>query len=74
MSAAEAPPQFVDTNVLLYRYDVTASAKRELASALVSGLWDSGSGAVSMQVLQEFFSAATRKLAKPLSTSEARDI
>lgn len=55
--------EFVDTNILLYAYDVTAGAKHEIAAALVDRLWRERRGAVSVQVLQEFYVSATRKAA-----------
>lgn len=58
MSAAA----FVDTNVLLYADDVRAPAKRERAQRLIEQLTRTKSGRVSMQVLQEYFDVATRKL------------
>ncbi|GDY21522.1 twitching motility protein PilT [Verrucomicrobiota bacterium] len=46
--------RFLDTNVLLYAYDLDAPAKREVALRLVEqGLSGSGDTAISVQVLQE---------------------
>lgn len=66
--------EFCDTNILVYAYDVAAGAKRESARNLLSRLWTSGDGAVSVQVLQELFVALTRKIPQPLSLDEARRI
>jgi predicted nucleic acid-binding protein len=63
---------FVDTNVLVYAYDIDAGYKRSTANSVLSELWDQDSGAVSMQVLQEFYSTVTRKLASTLLKDEAR--
>lgn len=65
---------FVDTNVLVYAYDVSDPAKRDIARQLVAGLWENGGGLLSPQVLQEFFVTVTRKIATPLSTKIARGI
>lgn len=65
---------FVDTNVLLYAFDTSAGEKRSQALELFRELWRSGSGCVSVQVLQEFYVNATRKLPKPLSVETARRI
>ena len=65
---------FIDTNILLYAHDRSAGHKRDIASALLSDLWGSRSGALSTQVLQEFYVNATRKLAKPLSAPRARAV
>src|SRR5947207_1061958 len=55
-------PVFVDTNVLLYANDVANPTKREVAQALIATLTREDSARVSLQVLQEFFAVATRKL------------
>jgi predicted nucleic acid-binding protein len=54
--------EFVDTNVLVYANDRTGGEKPAKASALIARLLESGSGVLSLQVLCEFYSAATRKL------------
>ena len=38
------------------------------------GLWDSGRGALSTQVLQEFYWVATSKVKTPMSAADAREI
>jgi|SRR5580704_15798641 predicted nucleic acid-binding protein len=63
---------FVDTNVLLYAYDLESGLKHERALALVDNLWISGSGVLSTQVLQEFCSSLRRKARPPLSVEETR--
>jgi predicted nucleic acid-binding protein len=65
---------FIDTNILVYAYDVSAGGKHEAARKLVAGLWISGLGVVSTQVLQEFYVTATRKLPKPIDPKAAQDI
>lgn len=65
---------FVDTNALLYAHDRTDPRKQEVARALLDGLWASRTGAISTQVLQEFYAVATRKFDPPLSRREAREI
>lgn len=66
--------QFVDTNVLVYAYDVTAGDKHSRARALVEELWQTRQGCLSVQVLQEFFVATTRKIPRPLEASAAARI
>jgi predicted nucleic acid-binding protein len=47
--------KFLDTNILLYAYDLDAPAKRSIALGLVEAGWqDLGRTALSVQVLQEF--------------------
>ncbi len=45
---------FLDTNIIIYAYDVSAGAKHEIAQELLVDLWNSGLGVLSTQVLQEF--------------------
>ena len=66
--------QFVDTNVLVYAYDVTAGDKHSRARALVNELWDTREGCLSVQVLQEFFVTTTRKIPRPLEAPAAAQI
>jgi predicted nucleic acid-binding protein len=65
---------FVDTNILIYAHDADASSKQVRAAAALRELWDSGAGRLSVQVLQEFFVNATRKLATPLAHMSAREV
>jgi predicted nucleic acid-binding protein len=62
---------FVDTNVFVYAHDRTAGKKRDQARALLVGLWHSGKGCLSLQVLQELFVAMTRKVPTPLQPARA---
>lgn len=65
--------EFVDTNVLLYAYDTAAGQRHDRAADLVGRLWSERSGAISVQVLQELFVNATRKVAAPLTPEAAVD-
>jgi predicted nucleic acid-binding protein len=69
-----ANPRFVDTNVILYAYDVTAGDKHSRARALLQELWETRDGCISTQVLQEFYVNATRKIAKPLDVGTAKEV
>jgi len=64
---------FVDTNVLVYAYDRSEPYKQQRALELIDALVASGVGAISAQVLSEFFVTATRKLTAPLSVTEAHE-
>ncbi|AAM25708.1 twitching motility protein PilT [Caldanaerobacter subterraneus subsp. yonseiensis KB-1] len=66
--------QFVDTNVLVYAYDVSAGEKHEIAKELLKELWYERNGCLSTQVLQEFYVTITKKVKKPLSPVEAAEI
>ena len=65
---------FLDTNIIIYAYDVSAGEKHEIAREVMVNLWDTESGVVSTQVLQEFFVSVTRKIPKPLDVKSAKDI
>lgn len=62
---------FVDTNILVYAEDRDAGSKHTIARELVTDLWRSGEGVLSIQVLQEFFVNVTRKVPQPLSPGDA---
>jgi len=61
----------VDTNVLVDAYDRAAPQKQKQTLAAFDYLVVHGSGALSTQVLAEFFVAITRKIAVPLSIANA---
>jgi predicted nucleic acid-binding protein len=64
--------EFVDTNVLVYAHDSTAGEKHEKSVKLLTRLVEDSVGALSVQVLCEFYSAATKKLAR--TGQEAEEI
>jgi len=63
---------FFDTNVLVYADDQSAAAKRENAIHLVAEHLRQGTAVVSMQVLQEYFAAVTRKLGVPVEIAQQK--
>jgi predicted nucleic acid-binding protein len=65
---------FIDTNIIIYAYDVSAGKKHEIAEQIYRDLWDSGGGVISSQVLQEFFVNVTQKIPNPLDTRSAKEI
>jgi len=65
---------FVDTNIIVYAYDVTAGEKHSAAKRLLSELWRSGRGLVSIQVLQELYVTATAKIPRPLGPRPAAEL
>lgn len=66
--------EFCDTNILIYAHDSSAPDKREKALSLVARLWSSGTGVVSLQVLQELYVNLTRKVRPPVEPLDARKI
>lgn len=66
------PPEFLDTNILVYAYDGGAVAKHTIAEELIGRLGREFSGALSTQILAEFYDVAIRKLA--ISKVEAAQV
>lgn len=64
--------EFVDTNVLLYAYDRSAAERHDRARELVGRLGRDRDGALSVQVLQEFYVTAVGKAAVRISPQDAR--
>jgi predicted nucleic acid-binding protein len=65
---------FIDTNVLMHAHDVAAGPKHQIAKTVLRDLWNEQAGAVSVQVLQEFYVNVTQKIPVPLSKEAARQI
>jgi predicted nucleic acid-binding protein len=63
---------FVDTNVFVYARDLSERHKQERARAWVDHLWDTGTGRLSVQVLNELYVVLTRRLEPGLPPTEAR--
>jgi len=64
---------FFDTNVLVYLFDADSPDKRKKARALFQKHAEGGDILLSTQVLQEFYVAVTRKLARPLDAGAASE-
>lgn len=71
---AESARQFVDSNILVYAYDKSQGEKHDRAKILLESLWESGLGCISIQVLQEFYVIATKKVSKPLLPEQASQV
>ncbi len=63
---------FLDTSILVYTDDASAPEKRKRATSLVGEQMRRGKAVVSIQVLQEYFVAATRKLGVPPETAQRK--
>ncbi len=61
----------VDTNVLVYAYDVTDPIKQGRAINVLTTLSTNQTGSLSAQILGEFFVTVIRRIAPPLSLAEA---
>ena len=64
---------FVDTNVLVYARDRTEPERNLRALEWMAVLWQTKSGRLSYQVLQEYYVTVTRKLDPPRDVSDARE-
>lgn len=63
---------FFDTNVLVYADDTSTPEKQERSIALFADHLRRGTAVVSLQVLQEYFVAATRKLRVDPATAQRK--
>lgn len=64
---------FLDTNVFVYTFDASAEAKRSRARELVQSALETGDGAISWQVAQEFLNLALHRFERPLTQREAAE-
>jgi len=65
---------FFDTNILIYVVDHSDPVKQKKARQLLEQETAAGNAIISTQVLQEFYSASTSRLEKPLEKSIAEQI
>ena len=63
---------FVDSNVLLYSEDSANAAKQQRAVDWLDALWTRRCGRLSIQVLSEFYTNATRGLQPAMPAGDAR--
>jgi predicted nucleic acid-binding protein len=69
-----AENRLIDTNVLVYAYDLSEKMRRQVARKMLDQIWDEGGGVVAVQNLSEFFVVVTRKVQHPFTVSSARTI
>ena len=67
-------PVFVDTNVFVYRHDLSDPVKQRLAQRWIELLAHARTGRLSYQVLQELFATLTRTRGPSFRPAEAREI
>jgi predicted nucleic acid-binding protein len=65
---------FFDTNIFVYADDPSAPEKQERAITLIADHLRKRTAVISIQVLQEYFAAATRKLGIPAAIRSAPDL
>ncbi len=66
--------RLIDTNVLVYAYDLSETIKNPIARDILAEIWKNGGGVVCVQNLMEFFVVMTRKVTSPIEVAEARSI
>ena len=74
MNVDEIPaPFFLDTNIFVYSFDPRSPAKKRAAIELIRYAFESQTGIISTQVVQEFLNVATGKLEVPFKARDAKD-
>jgi predicted nucleic acid-binding protein len=63
---------FFDTNILVYADDAASPAKQARAISLIAEHTRANSLVISLQVLQEYFAAATRKLKVDAAVAQSK--
>ncbi len=63
---------FLDTNILIYTDDAAFPEKQSIAMDILELGWNAGNTVLSTQVLQEYFSAVTRKLGIPAEIAQRK--
>ena len=66
--------QFIDTNILVYAYDSADPTKQEQARRILRSGITEETAVLSAQVLGEFFTVVTSRIAVPLSAEEAEEV
>lgn len=64
----------VDTNILVHAYTIVDDRKHSAARSLVAAIWEGQYASTTLQNLCEFFFVVTRKVAKPISITEAQTV
>jgi predicted nucleic acid-binding protein len=64
--------EFVDTNILVYAHDGGAGDKHSRSVELLARLFGDQTGAISVQVLAEFYAVAVKKLG--MTPEQAEDV
>ena len=63
---------YLDTSIVAYTDDGNEPRKQAIALELVARAFSGSSGVISIQVLQEYFNAATRKLGVDAATARRK--
>lgn len=63
----------IDTNIFVYAYDTVDAVKHEISKEIVKRAWEKGA-IITLQNLCEFFVVITKKVERPVSRKQAREI
>lgn len=75
MNSMEDNICLIDTNILIYYYDITDQQKHTIAKHLIDACWKKEKNyALTAQTLAEFFVITTRKIENKLSVEQAESI
>ncbi|QWR76249.1 PIN domain-containing protein [Candidatus Magnetomonas plexicatena] len=66
--------RLIDTNILVYAYDISEGEKHAASKAILKQIWEEGGGVVCLQNLMEFFFVITRKVKNPIGVIKAKTI
>ena len=62
---------FLDTNIFVYSFDQSATAKSQISLQLIRKALTTQKGVVSYQVVQEFLNVALRRFSQPMQAADA---
>jgi predicted nucleic acid-binding protein len=68
------PDRLIDTNILVYAYDVSEGKKHIASRDIIMEIWKEGGGVVCLQNLMEFLVVMTSKVERPIKIIEAKGI
>lgn len=66
--------KLIDTNILVYAYDVSEGNKHKASRKLIKTVWEEGGCIVCLQNLMEFFVVITKKVENLISIRDAKTI
>jgi predicted nucleic acid-binding protein len=66
--------RLIDTNILVYAYDVFEGRKHKASRDIIMNIWKEGGGVVCLQNLMEFLVVITSKVERPIKVIEAKGI
>ena len=66
--------RLIDTNILVYAYDISEGEKHSTSKNLLKQIWEEGGGVVCLQNLMEFFVIITDKVENPISVTKAKTL